>query len=156
MRTLGTNMLNALTAQQTSEAILVLLTINHDDLSEPIRITSDAVPTISNGNTFVVYPYKVTLPDDPENGFSSGRLEIDNVHRDIVVAIRQISTSPTVTIQIVLGSDPDTVEVEIDGFQMDNIKHDVFTVRSDLVMDNYMHEPFPGNRFVPSFFPGLF
>ncbi len=156
MRTIGTDMLLALAGQETSEAIILLLTIAHTDLSPSIRVTSDSVATISNGNTFLRYPYSLTLPDDPEKGFSSGKLTIDNVHRDIVIAIRSISTPPTATIQVVLGSDPDTVHVEFSDFKLSNINYDAMTVTADLVLDHFLNEPYPGTRLTPSNFPGLF
>lgn len=150
------NMLNALAAQETSEAILALLTISHANLSPSIRVTADAVQTVSNGETFYQYPFQITLPDDPENGVSSGKLTIDNVSRDIVSAIRSISTSPLSTIQLVLGSDPDTVYVEFSDFKLSNINYDALTVTADLVLDHFIHEPYPGTRFLPSNFPGMF
>lgn len=155
-RNIGINLLKVLAAQETSEAALLLLTIDHDDLAQPIRVTSDAVQTVSNGNTFLAYPFQLTLPDDPDNGFSSAKLTIDNVHRDIVVAIRSISSPPTATIQIVLGSDPDTVYIEFSDFKLADINYDALTVTADLVIDHFIHEPFPGTRFLPSNFPGLF
>lgn len=155
-RTIGTNMLNALAGQETGEAILLLLTIAHADLSPSIRVTTDAVQTVSNGNTFLPYPFQLVLPDDPDSGFSSGKLVIDNVHRDIVVAIRSISTPPSATIQVVLGSDPDTIYVEFNDFKLSNINYDAMTVTADLVLDHFINEPFPGTRLTPSNFPGLF
>jgi len=158
-RNLGTvnnNLLNALAGQETSEAILLLLTISHDDLSPSIRVTSDAVLTTSNSNQFLPYPFRLTLPDDPEKGFSSGKLIIDNVSRDIVVAIRSISTPPLAIIQLVLGSDPDTIYVEFNDFKLANITYNALSVTADLVLDHFIHEPFPGTRLTPSNFPGLF
>lgn len=150
------NLLAALAGQETSEAILVLLTIDHADLATPLRVTSDAVSTTSNSNTFLAYPFNLTLPDDPDSGFSSGKLTIDNVSRDIVVAIRQISSPPTVTIQVVLGSDPDNVYVEFTDFKLSNIQYDALTVTASLVLDHFINEPYPGTRFRPSNFPGMF
>ena len=41
---------------QTDEAYLVLIKIDHDDMENPIRVTSNGVITVSNGETFHPYP----------------------------------------------------------------------------------------------------
>ena len=150
------NLLNALAAQETNEAILVLLTITHASLSPPIRVTSNSVQTESNGNTFYQYPFNLTLPNDPESGFSSGRLTIDNVGREIISSIRSISTPLTIMLQVVMASAPNTVYVEFSDFKLTNIKYDALTITADLVLDHFINEPFPGNRITPSNFPGMF
>ena len=150
------NLLSALSGQETGEAILVLLTITHPTISPSIRVTSDAVTTTSNGNSFLPYPFRLTLPDDPDNGFSSGALVIDNVSRDIISSIRAITTPPKVTIQIVLGSDPDTIYVEFSDFKLSKITYDVLKITGNLVLDHFINEPFPGTRMTPATFPGMF
>ena len=146
----------AIHAQETSEAFLVLIEIDHDSLSEPIRLSSDAVNTVSNGNTYVAYPFDLVLPDDPEEGVSKGRLIIDNVHRDIIQFVRNLPSAPKVTIRIVLASNPDVIEAEFPNFELVNIQYDALTVSGDLSIRSFMSEPYPGDSFTPSLFPGLF
>lgn len=146
----------AVNAQETGEAFLVLIEIAHAALSTPIRVTSDGVSTISNGDTYLPYPYDISLPDDPEQGVSSAQLTIDNIDRVIVESIRSISTAPTVTIRIVLGSDPDTIEAEFPNFEFREISYDAMTVSGDLTLKTFMGEPYPGDSFLPSLFPGVF
>jgi hypothetical protein len=146
----------AANARETGEAFLVLLEINHPDISPPVRLSSDAVNTESGGETYTAYPFDLTLPDDQEGASTRARITIDNVHRDLVEAIRLIRTPPTVTIRIVLGSTPDTVEAEFTGFQLTNVGYDVLTIEGDLTVEQFMSEPYPGDSFLPSLFPALF
>ena len=115
-RALGTNLLEALTAQETGRALIMLVTITHDDLSTPLRVSSDSVTTPSNGENFIAYPFQITLPDDPDDGFAAGKFIIDNVSRDIVKAIREIQSPPNVRIDLVMDDDPDTIYVTFDDF----------------------------------------
>lgn len=155
-RTVSSIFKSAVFGQQTDEAFILLIEIDHADLSEPIRVSSDGVDTVSNGNTFVAYPFEISLPSNPETGVSQARLTIDNVSQTIITSIRNISDPPTATLQIVLASDPDTVEVEFSGFELRNVQYDVFTITGDLSIESFMSEPYPGGSFLPSTFPGLF
>lgn len=146
----------AVNAQETGEAFLVLIEIDHDDLTTPIRVTSDGVDTVSNGNTYTAYPFEISLPDDQEGSVSAAKLTIDNIDRVIVEAIRSISTAPTVTISVVLGSDPDTVEATFPNYEFRQIEYDAMTVSGDLSLKTFMSEPYPGDAFLPSTFPGVF
>ena len=55
-----------LTALECGTAWLVLLTLDHPDLDQPIRVTSDGVATISNGLLYDPFPFEIILPDDVE------------------------------------------------------------------------------------------
>ena len=143
-------------SQETDEAFLVLIKIDHDDFSESIPVSSDGVNTISNGETFVAYPFEISLPSNPETGISQAHLSIENVSQDIIDSIRNISTPPSVVIQIVLASDPDTIEVEFSGFELRNVSYDALTITGTLTIESFMSEPYPGDSFLPSTFPGLF
>jgi hypothetical protein len=143
-------------AQETDEAFLVLITLDHEDLTSPIRVVNNQVAITSNGNTFQPYAFKLTVPDDTERNLSQGRLSIDNISREIIEAIRSISSAPSVTIQVVLASDPDTVEIEYSDFELKNITYDAEVVSGNLVIETFVKEPFPGESFTPGNFPGLF
>jgi len=146
----------AMFAQETSEAFLPLITLEHDDLDSPIRVVHNHTEITSNGNTFLPYAFQLMLPDDTERNVCQGKLTIDNVSREIIEAIRSISSAPTVTIQIVLASDPDTVEIEYSDFKLKEITYDAEWVSGNLVIETFSKEPFPGDSFTPGNFPGLF
>jgi len=146
----------AVNARETGEAFIILVEIDSDDLSEPIRVCSDGVNVTSNGNLYVAYPFDITLPDDLEDGAPSCRITIDNVDRALTVGIRSLTSPPTVRIMVVLASDPDTLELDFDDFQLVNISYDAFTIEGTITIESYLAEPYPGNSFMPSTTPGLF
>lgn len=146
----------AINAPETGEVFIVLLTIDHADIDPPIRVSSDAVDTMSRGNTFVAFPFELSLPDDTDDRPPRARLRIDNVDRKIVKAIRSINSAPSVLIEIVRGDDPDTVEATFPDFQLREIAYDVLVVEGALTVEELEGEPYPARVFSPADFPGLF
>jgi len=156
MVTLSSQMIQDMASQETGEAVLVLLTIEHADLVTPIRVTSDGVQTISNGNTFEPCPFRIVLPAEVENEPFEMQLEIDNVDRRVIDTLRTLKSSPTVRVQVVRASTPDTIEYEAFGFELKGADADMYTVRGRLVRQDLISEPYPAGRFTPYLFPGLY
>lgn len=165
-RTVSSAFKQAIYSQETDEVFTTLLTIDHDDLTSPIRVANDWLEdlpvagvkgVISNSVEYVAFPFEFILPPQNETGISMAKLRIDNVSREIMVSALAITSPASVNVKIVLSSDPDTIEMEIDDFKLANITANVFTIEGDLsTSDNYDLEPFPGARFDPSRFPGAF
>ena len=155
-RTLSPQTLEAINAPETGDAFLILMTISHADLAVPIRVTSDGIDTQSRGNSFTAFPFELSLPDDEDNKAPRARLVLDNVDRSIVRAVRSLTSSPTILIEIVRAAAPDTVEAKFEDFRFTNISYDARTVEGDLGIEDFTAKPFPAAAFSPSLFPGLF
>ena len=155
-RNVSAELKQAVYAQETTEAFIVLVTLSHPDLETPIRVNSSGQEVISNGDLFVAFPFEVILPDNVDDRPPRARLSIDNVSREIVLAIRTISSAPFVTIQIVMASSPSTIEAEFPDFRLANITYDQLTVEGDLTLEEFIGEPYPARIFSPADFPGLF
>jgi hypothetical protein len=164
-RNVSTNLIEAVNASETDEAFIILVTIDHADLSEPIRITTDpyedvdgndTMGVISRGNNFIALPFELILPNEDEDQSPMAKIKIDNISREIVEAVRTITSPADFSIEIVLASDPDTVEASWTGFQLRNVRYDAFVVEGELTIEQFDKEPFPEGKFTPSAFPGLF
>lgn len=166
-RSLSTSFKEAILAPEIEEVFVLLLTIDHPDLTEPIRISSDNKDeffvdgikvrgTISQGKNFIYYPTQIRLPDDGEEIVSSFTIQIDNINQEVMRAIRQLNTPPTVTIQVITASHPNTVEIELSGFQLTNVDADTFVISANLTLKTFTGEPFPGGQMLPSNFAGVF
>jgi hypothetical protein len=154
---LSSQFIEAVNASETDEAFLVLLTITHAELPEPIRVTSDSVETVSQGNTFVPFPFKIALPEvDSDSSGILASIEIDGVDPRIVKALRKIQSYPMFKVEVVLASSPDTIEVTWPQFKLSNAKYDAQSVTGDLVLELLDQVPFPSGKFDPARFPGLF
>lgn len=146
-----------LVAQETGEAGIVLLTLSHPSLSPPLRVTSDAVATVSRGHTYIPYPFELTPPrqggDEPEQA----TLTIDNVDRQIALAVRSIVGDPIqVRAELVLAGSPDSVEVTWFDLPLLEVRINALTVSGRLGDDDPAREPFPAGRMTPATVPGIF
>jgi len=155
-RTLSGPAVAGLMAQQTAEVYLELLTITHDDLAAPLYFVNNTTNVTSRGNEYIAFPYKLILPQDSEETMPRTTLQIDNVDRQIVDTIRSISSPPSLSIEIVLASSPDTVELEALGMRLEQAKYDVMEVTGALVFEDILSQAFPSHRFDPSTTPAIF
>lgn len=153
------NFRTAANAQESDGIYLMLVTIAHDDLLEPIRVTSDTVETISRGDTFIAFHFDLDLPTNTEGGVSTAKLNISNVDRRIVQALRDItpgSNPPTVLIEVVMADDPETLEMALPGFELVSAKYKRINVEGDVSQESFFQEPWPKDTFTPANFPGMF
>jgi hypothetical protein len=155
-RTLTTGALQSLNAQETEDAFLILLTLSHPDMAEPLRVANGGEEVSSRGNTFTAFPFELSLPDDNAGQSPEARLVIDNIDRQIVRAIRGLTSAPLVLIEIVRAAQPDVVEAKFEDFRLTNVSYDANLVQGNLTIEDFTAEPFPAGTFSPGYFPGLF
>jgi len=134
---------------------LVLLTIDHTDLANPIRVVANTEDITSNGNTFTAFPFEIRLPDSNEDAPPTARLRVDNVSREIGQTIRQITSAASVTIEVVRQEALDTVELSFPSMRLVDVRFDALSVQGDLEFEDLAREPFPARTFSPAEFPGL-
>jgi len=155
-RSLSSSFLEALYSERTNEVFLVLLSIAHADLVETIRVVNNTENITSSGVEYTAFPFTLSLPDDIEDQLPAVTLSIDNVDRSIVEAVRTINSPATVSLSVVLASDPDTVEIGPITLTMRQVEYDQLTVSGTLQPADLLSEPFPQGRFSPNRYPGLF
>lgn len=159
--------LRAMLSPETDEDIITLLTFTGGGISTPIRIsdghtgrlseTADDVTygLTSRGNQFVFLPFSLTLPNDDDSD-PGCELTMHDVTRSLMPTLRTLTGPPSVTIELVLASSPDTVEASFPGFQLGAVTYNDSTITGQLAVASLAHEPFPCHTFTPSYFPGLF
>ena len=155
-RHLSAGTCQALFAAESTDVFIILLTFMHADLAEPIRVGSNSADTVSRGQVFIAYPFDLTLPDDDEGRAPRARLVIDNVDRQIVATLRNLATSPILTLEIVRAAEPDIVEAVFHDFRLRNVRYDSHVIEADLTIEDFTAEPYPAGSFCPSVFPGIF
>ena len=109
-RTLSTVAVNAALAQENPDPFLVLLAISHPNMPEPLRVVNNTEEIVSNGKTYVPFPFEVVLGMDDAEQLPEVRLTIDNVERALVETIRLAQDAPKVSLRVVLASQPSVVE----------------------------------------------
>jgi hypothetical protein len=156
MRSTTLTFRQAVYAQETAQAFIVLIEITHATLSVPIRICSGGQNITSNTHEFIFYPFELNLPDESTESVPTATLTVDNVDRQIIAALRALDSPPAVRIMVVLSSTPNTVEADFPVFKFTEITYDALTITGTISIEDFLLEPFPGDSFVPSLFPGLF
>lgn len=156
MRNTSLTFRQAIYSQETAEVFIVLLEIDHEDLASPIRVCNNDTDITSNGNVYIAYNFDIQLPTDEDNEAPQAQLVIDNVDRALTQAIRTVQTPPTIRIMVVLASNPDIIEVDMPDFLLTNISYNASTITATISIENFLQEPFPGDLFTPTQFPGLF
>ena len=111
---------------------------------------------MNEGTEFIQFPFRISLPSSADDRIPRAHLEIDNVDRTIVQTIRQLSTSPTITMDVVRASDPDVIEASFQDFQLRDARYNALTVEGDLTLESFLREPYPSAQFTPADFPGIF
>lgn len=145
----------AANAQTTDEAWLMLAEITHPGLSPPIRVVRNKVDVVHQGNNYVRFPFEVKLPDDDAAKRAVGQLEIDDIGEfddpvtgqkktigDIVKSI-PVGQNPIVILTLVLGSNPNLIEMGPMQFTLRNVRGNGLTIKGDLLLDDLVNEPFP-------------
>ena len=146
-------------AQETKEVLLALVTIAHDNIvGGPLRFVQDLQDLTSNGNVYTAFPFQITLPSESDEGPAKVRLVIDNIDRSIMQTIRSLAPTspPSVSVDLVVASQPDTIEVSMPNMTLRNVSGDAFTIEGDLNVDEDDLIPFPEGIITPQDFPGAF
>lgn len=156
MRTVSAPAGAGLTAQGTGEVFLTLLTIDHADLTAPIRLVNDRQDITSRSNVYTAAGFQHQLATDADGEVPRAEISISNVGQEIIEQIELLSEPPTIVVEIILASSPDTVEAGPWNYTLKSVDYDEFTITTSLGFENVVSEPFPAPRFTPLDFPGMF
>lgn len=142
-------------AGATAEAFLVLLTVNHADLAQPVRLTSDGVATVRADGTWHPFPFRISLPRQTDAQDAGATLEIDLVDRQMIAILSAIDTPPTLDIEVIAAGAPEAPLVRYPGLRWEVTDYNDLTLSGRLTIDDFSDEPLTA-AFTPSRFPALF
>ena len=143
-------------ALETPNAWLMLMTIV-PAVGDTMYIVNNTEAITSNGQEYIAYPFAPVLSTDDGEKLPEVSIVIDNVHRDLVEAIRTLLDPPTVTIQLVLSEYPDDVEMTISDLVLRNVTYDQFTIQGKLYTDDLLSSRHPeGSQNLSGGYLGLF
>jgi hypothetical protein len=164
-RSLSLNFREAINAQESGEVIIFLLTIDHDDLDAPIRLSTDPTTlvsdaplqykTVSRGDDYIYLPMQVVIPDEREDAPPRSQFRICNVTRPLIELVRSTTTPARAKLEFVLASDPDAVEVESPWLDVVSVTSSARDLTFDMTLNSMATEQWPTDSMDPSAFPGL-
>lgn len=155
-RTLSTQAMNAVMAATTNEAFLLLVTFTHVPTAETFRVVLNTENITSNGNLFTATYFQFTLPETSNQAPQGCSITVDNVDQQMVPLLRSITEPLQVTLQVVLASQPDTVELELADLLLRDVTWDSNQIQGNLVADDPLNQAFPAHLYEPRTFQGLF
>lgn len=159
--------LKAIFSPNSDANLIALVSITNVGTS-PIYIADGFTERIREEDEYIVYgvksrgidymflPIEISLPTEEEAQAPRASLTIHDVTRELTPIIRGLTEPPSIKIELVLNSSPDTVEVTFDYFYISSISYNRDSISCELSMINLDREPFPVHTFTPAYFPGLF
>lgn len=143
-------------AQESNDPFLMLVTITHITMLDPIYLCSNSVNVVSRGNTFVPFPMAIVLaPDDGESNREI-QMTFDNVSREIIDELRSVTDPLSVVVEMVLASNPDYVQIAIEDLKIKNITYDRSRITARLFLDSFLNVGLTAERYTPLNYPGLY
>lgn len=161
----------AIMAQETTEREICLLTITHPEFDQPVYLSTDATQylrddeesgspiygTVSRGIEFIYVPISPVLPSSDSENPPAGRFSISNVSQVISPYLLMVSEHyPRITVEVVMASDPDTVNQLWPEFDLTTANIDATNAEVQISLNTANAEPIPYLRFTPAHFPNLF
>jgi hypothetical protein len=155
LNNLSSNLLAQIFGQSSSDPFLMLVTISHSTFPT-IYLANNTVDIVSRGITFSAFPMQVTLPSDDGETTREVRLELDNVSLALIEEFRKITTPPDVKVEMLLASDPNTIQLSIEELKLRNISYNKSRISARLFMDSFLNVEMTSEKYDPAIFPGLF
>jgi len=155
VRSLTNNLLAQLYGERSDDPLLMLVTLTHTSFTT-LRLVNNTEDVISRGNTHIAFPMRINLPAEDGVNVLKSQIQFDNVSLDLIDEIRSVTTPIDTTIELVLASDPDTVEISFNEFKISNVRYDSRTINADLFLDDFLHTEFTSERYTQTIYPGLF
>jgi hypothetical protein len=139
------------------DGVLELLEINHASWSAPALLVNDTRNWVSNGVTYVGFPFKFTYPQDKAKEAPRSQIEIDNVGRDLVGELEALPAGAVLmaTIKLVSRAAPDTVEWSW-IVPMTNVSVNAAVITASLGVDFLMRQQSVLLIHDPIISPGIF
>lgn len=155
MRSLSNNLLAQIYNQNSDDPLLMLVTLSHDSFS-PIYLVNNRENITSRGNEYTAFPLEIKLPTDDGQTAQKAQIQFDNISLELIDEIRTVTNAIDCQIEVILASDPDTVEISYDEFKIQNVSYNDTTITADLVLDDFLNTEISSERYTPSIYPGLF
>jgi len=158
VRNVSQSVREALFAQETDQVFVPVLTISHPEIAEPYRVVGNTQDLIKDGETYTAVPFRFELPDDQEDRIQTIKIQIENVSRTLVEMVRNISTAPDVSFEIVRTDEPEETIAGPWEMRLDEVSYNAITIEGELGRKRRLNVEFPKQEYayLPQNFEGLF
>lgn len=156
-----------LEAEDSPDALLAFLTLTHPNLGEPIRLVSDVMDYLVDGDLFIGMPFGFKMLSDSDS-MPRSQLVVQNVDRRIGQAVKASLERCAVELVVRSSADFDLSEdprtelatstpiYAFRSFWLTNVEVDPMQLSGDVELEDYSVEPWPSIRATQDRLPGLF
>lgn len=168
----------SMTARQSPDAMasdeveVVLIKITHEDLSAPVRLTTDPTERISTdplvygtrsawgGADPVSDPHLFVLayavvPGEAEDTPATAQIMLEALDARMAEVLRSISSPALFSMAVVMASTPDLVEQQWTDLMLVNVEGDAGMISLHISREEIELNLFPAGRMSRAYFPGL-
>ena len=156
MRQLSSTALESMHAEETEIVWLVLLKIDHATFTDPVRLVNNTVDVASNGETYIAFPFEITLPGSTVEEIAPAEIILHDVVREVVPYLRSAQGDITVTVSVILADDPDHVEIGPMEMTLSEADWDQSTITVKLTVEDLLNSRYPPDIMDERTAPGLF
>jgi hypothetical protein len=134
---------------------LLLVTLNHPQLAEPIRVNASDMDVFSNGENYVGWPLAPRLPSAGDRQ-KRGGLRFGNVDHRIGRLVLGLKGEVEVSFAIVEREALDVVIYTHGGLKLTNVRTEGGWIVADVVGQGSHGLAFPRSTATPEYAPGVF
>lgn len=140
-----------------TDGILEMLELTAPSFGATLRLANDTRDWISNGQTYIGFPFRFKPPTDGAGQAPRAVLEIDNVGREMTADLESLQPNEIITATYLLAdkADPDTIFQRI-PLPVPRVTVNPSVVTADCGADYIMRQSAVKLRYNPHTTPGIF
>lgn len=156
-REVSSTALQAMLAQRTAEVFIPCLKIEHPSFAAPIRVAYNTETVHRADGDYLPFASQCNLPDQMEDSTPQVKVTIDNTDLQVMDAIRSVTGRPTITMDVVLASSPNTIEAGPFEYSLLDATATAEVIQGTLGFeDDVFSQQVPGQNYLPTNSAGLF
>lgn len=155
MKQLSNELRAELFSQESGDPFLMLVTLTHESFQD-IYLVDNTVNITSRGVEYTAFPMEIILPPDDGVSARESQISFSNVGLELINELRSVKNPVGVKIEMVLASNPDQIQIEINDLRIRNITYDQQVISAKLYVDDFLSTEMASEKYTPKTFPGIF
>lgn len=139
----------------SNDPLLMLLTLSHPSFTT-LRLVNNTENVTSRGEVYQSFPMTIRTPSDDGESAREATIEFDNASLELIDELRTVTTPIDAKIEVILFSDPDTVQLSYEELKIKSISYDKNKIAARLFMDDFLNIELTSEKYSPVNYPGLF
>jgi hypothetical protein len=139
----------------SNDPLIMLLTLTHPSFTT-LRLVNNTENVTSRGDEYISFPMTIRTPSDDGETAREAIIEFDNTSLELIDELRLVTTPIDAKLEVVLFSDPDTVQISYEELKIKSITYDKNKIGARLFMDDFLNIELTSEKYTPTNYPGLF